>query len=53
LELCGPCAHPQKLTRPGVLGGLVHRGGLCANVTRGGTIAVGDELTEVHASRKV
>jgi MOSC domain-containing protein YiiM len=52
VELCEPCAHLQKLTRPGVLRGLVHRGGLRANVTRGGTIAVGDELTELHATRK-
>jgi MOSC domain-containing protein YiiM len=39
-----PCDHLESLTRPGVLKGLVHRGGLRANVTRGGTIAVGDEI---------
>jgi MOSC domain-containing protein YiiM len=39
-----PCAHLESLTRPGVLKGLVHRGGLRANVVRGGTIAVGDAV---------
>jgi hypothetical protein len=41
---CEPCAHLQRLTAPGVLRGLVHRGGLRADVVRGGTIARGDEL---------
>jgi MOSC domain-containing protein YiiM len=42
-----PCAHLESLTKPGVLKGLVHRGGLRANVLRGGTIAVGDEVGEL------
>lgn len=42
-----PCNHLEGLTRPGVLKGLVHRGGLRANVVRGGTIAVGDEVSEL------
>jgi MOSC domain-containing protein YiiM len=42
-----PCTHLEGLTRPGVLKGLVHRGGLRANVVRGGTIAVGDEVAEL------
>jgi hypothetical protein len=50
VELCEPCTHLQGLTRPGVLRGLVHRGGLRADVTRSGTIAIGDELTELGAS---
>ena len=41
-ELCEPCSHLQSLTKPGVLRGLVHRGGLCAEVLTGGQIAVGD-----------
>jgi MOSC domain-containing protein YiiM len=41
---CEPCNHLQGLTRPGVLRGLVHRGGLRADIVRGGRIAVGDEL---------
>jgi MOSC domain-containing protein YiiM len=40
-RLCEPCAHLQRLTAPGVLRGLVHRGGLRANVLAGGVIEVG------------
>jgi MOSC domain-containing protein YiiM len=43
-ELCEPCSHLQSLTQPGVLRGLVHRGGLCAEVVSGGHIAVGDAV---------
>lgn len=39
---CEPCAHLERLTRPGVLKALTHRGGLRADITRGGEIAVGD-----------
>lgn len=41
---CEPCAHLEKLTRPGVLRGLVHRGGLRADVLSGGEIRVGDHV---------
>ena len=41
---CEPCAHLQRLTRPGVLRSLVHRGGLRADIVTGGTIAVGDPI---------
>jgi MOSC domain-containing protein YiiM len=44
IELCEPCNHLQKLTQPGVLRGLVHRGGLRADIVRGGRIAVGDAV---------
>jgi MOSC domain-containing protein YiiM len=44
-ELCEPCAHLQRLTYDGVLRGLVHRGGLRAEIVRGGRIAVGDPVT--------
>ena len=40
--LCEPCNHIQSLTRPGVLRGMVHRGGLRADMLRGGRIEVGD-----------
>jgi hypothetical protein len=43
-RLCEPCAHLQRLTRPGVLRALVHRGGLRADIVRGGTIRRGDEV---------
>ena len=40
-RLCEPCAHLQRLTEPGVLRGLVHRGGLRADVLSDGVIEVG------------
>jgi hypothetical protein len=43
-RLCEPCAHLQRLTRPGVLRGLVHRGGLRADIVRGGAIRMADEV---------
>ena len=46
-RLCDPCSHLEKITKPGVLRGLVNRGGLRANIVRGGRIAVGDEITEL------
>jgi hypothetical protein len=41
---CEPCAHLERLTRPGVLRELVHRGGLRADIVTPGAIAVGDEI---------
>ena len=41
---CEPCSHLQRLTRPGVLRGLVHRGGLRADVLSGGGIKTGDRV---------
>jgi len=43
-RLCEPCAHLQRLTEPGTLRQLVHRGGLRADVLSGGMIRVGDEV---------
>jgi MOSC domain-containing protein YiiM len=47
VQLCEPCNHLQGLTRDGVLRGMVHRAGLNANVITGGTIATGDEVTQL------
>ncbi len=41
---CEPCSHLERLTRPGVLRGLVHRGGLRADVLSSGGIRVGDRV---------
>lgn len=41
---CEPCAHLQRLTRPGVLRALVHRGGLRADLLNTGTLRVGDAI---------
>ncbi len=43
-RLCEPCAHLERLTEPGTLRGLVHRGGLRADVLTDGTVRVGDEI---------
>jgi MOSC domain-containing protein YiiM len=43
-RLCDPCAHLAKLTVKGVRRGLIHRGGLRADVVRGGIIRVGDVI---------
>ena len=44
VELCEPCNTLAKLTERGVLRGLVHRGGLRADIGAGGEIAVGDPV---------
>jgi MOSC domain-containing protein YiiM len=44
-RLCEPCAHLEKLTVKEVLRGLIHRGGLRADVVRGGIIRVGDIIS--------
>ena len=44
VELCEPCNALAKLTERGVLRGLVHRGGLRADILAGGSIAVGDAV---------
>lgn len=43
-RLCEPCADLQRMTQPGVLRGLAHRGGLRADVLEGGRIAPGDPV---------
>lgn len=43
-RLCEPCAHMEKLTIKGTLRGLIHRGGLRAEIVKGGTIRVGDVI---------
>jgi MOSC domain-containing protein YiiM len=45
---CEPCAHLEKLTRPGVLRGLVHRGGLRADVLSDGEIRTGDAVEALN-----
>jgi MOSC domain-containing protein YiiM len=46
IELCEPCDHLQKMTQPGVLKGLLHRGGLRAQILEGGRIRQGDAIEE-------
>src|SRR5437867_195223 len=44
IRLCEPCSHLEGLTRRGVLAGLIHRGGLRAQILVGGEIRVGDPI---------
>jgi MOSC domain-containing protein YiiM len=44
-RLCDPCAHLEKVTVKGVMRGLIHRGGLRADVVRGGIIRIGDTIS--------
>lgn len=46
LRLCEPCSHLAKWNHRENLRGLVHRGGLRAQILVGGTIRVGDEVGE-------
>ena len=47
LRLCEPCSHLARLTSPEVLRGLVHKGGLRAQIVTGGEIRVGDPLVDL------
>jgi hypothetical protein len=43
-RLAEPCAHLERLTRPGLLRPLVHRAGLRADIIDGGPISTGDPI---------
>ncbi|HEY2712527.1 MAG TPA: MOSC domain-containing protein [Chthoniobacterales bacterium] len=47
LRLSEPCTHLARLTQREVLPGLVHRGGLIAEVLCDGVLTVGDEISEL------
>jgi MOSC domain-containing protein YiiM len=46
IRLCEPCSHLEDLTEHGVSRGLLHRGGLRAEVLTSGVIRVGDIVQE-------
>ena len=46
IRLCEPCSHLQKLTGKPVIKGLIHRGGLRAQILSEGTIHAGDLVRE-------
>ena len=50
IRLCEPCAHLEGLARQGVLGGLVHRGGLRAQILTEGRIRVGDPVVPLEGA---
>jgi MOSC domain-containing protein YiiM len=47
VELCEPCRHLESMTKPGIIQGLVHRGGLNADIIAGGEISVGDAVVAI------
>jgi MOSC domain-containing protein YiiM len=44
---CEPCAHLERLTAPGALRGLVHRGGLRADVLTDGVVETGAPVSAI------
>ena len=46
LKLCEPCSHLARLSNEAVLPGLVHRGGLRAQILTEGVIRAGDVVRE-------
>lgn len=44
IRLCEPCSHLEKLSHKGVQRGLIHRGGLRAEIVTGGIIRVQDNI---------
>jgi MOSC domain-containing protein YiiM len=44
VRLCEPCTYLEGLTRKGVRKGLIHRGGLRAQIVESGSIRVGDSI---------
>lgn len=48
-RLCEPCSHLEKLTVKEIMRGMIHRGGLRADLVRGGVIRVGDEIVLLPA----
>ena len=51
-SLCEPCRYLAELVGKQLLRRLVHRGGLRADIVRGGVIRVGDELCPAAESRE-
>jgi len=45
IRLCEPCDHLERVTGKPVIKGLLHRGGLRAQILTPGTIRVGDAVT--------
>ncbi len=48
LRLCEPCSHLAKGSFPEVLKGLIHKGGLRAQILSEGNICIGDQIRAVQ-----
>jgi MOSC domain-containing protein YiiM len=46
-RLCEPCSHLERLTTKGALRGLIHRGGLRADVLTDGDVSTGDLIETI------
>lgn len=46
-RLCEPCSHLERLTTKGALRGLIHRGGLRADVLSDGDVKTGDRIETI------
>jgi hypothetical protein len=46
-RLAEPCSHLERVSHPGLLRPLVHRGGLRADIVSGGVIRIADEIAPV------
>lgn len=51
MRLCEPCAHLERLSARGALRGLIHRGGLRAEIVAAGVICIGDAITPLDNQR--
>jgi MOSC domain-containing protein YiiM len=47
ISLCEPCTHLARISFPETLQGLVHKGGLRAQIIRGGKLRVGDPIRTI------
>ncbi len=52
MRLSEPCAHLERLSARGALRGLIHRGGLRAEIVAGGAIRIGDAIAAFEARRQ-
>ena len=50
IRLCEPCVHMEELAGKRVLQGLIHKGGLRAQIIEGGLIKVGDSVQVTAAA---
>ena len=44
IRLCEPCEYLEEITQKKVISGLMHRGGLRAEILEGGTVRIGDSI---------
>ena len=50
IRLCEPCGHLEKLTVPGIEKGLIHRGGLRAQIVTEGVLRTGDSIRKAASA---